>query len=147
MNHRALVAAALGLALLACASGRPMPRGAVRADPGGPVTPAFQGMRTVLLEAQAHRERGDVGALRGMDAEITAHGLGLLRANLPHDLRDGDLERFLDARAAFGDALKTWARAREAGADALLLEAVDRLADTYWAWIDAYKGLPPERSV
>jgi hypothetical protein len=147
--RRALSILAVGLALASsgCLWRRSPPPTGARADPGGEVTPAFQGMRTVLLQAQALREREDARSLRGLDATLTAHGLGLLQANLPHDLRDGDVERFMDARAAFGEALKEWARARESAAPEPLFAAVDRLVDTYWAWVDAYKGRPPEHSV
>jgi hypothetical protein len=104
-------------------------------------------MRTVLLRAEALAAAHDTRGLRASNAEITRYALGLLAANRPHDLRDGDVERFLDGKAAFGHALERWARANEGPDDAVLFQAIDDLVAAYWAWVDAYKGLPPERHV
>ena len=162
-----LLAGLTGLAcggLGACARHQKAPRlpAGARVAAVTPLTPAFEGMREVLLQAKARRNARDLAGLQRLENTITIRGLALLKANLPHDLRDSDMERFLDGRAAFGEALKAWAYALEtpdatspgaaspSAASArpdLLFEAVDQLVDTYWAWVDASKGLPPEHSV
>jgi hypothetical protein len=38
-------------------------------------------------------------------------------------------------------------RAVEGGDDGAVLQAYDALVETYWAWVDAYRGLTPERAV
>ncbi len=137
-----LLVAALG----GCRGATRTPTGG-RVAPGGPMTPGFQGMRSVIVRATALREAGDVAGLRRMSPEIAQHGLGLIRSGYPHDLRDGDVEHFREGREAFGDRLKAWVRATEDPDDAALLAALDELTQAYWSWVDAYKGLPPERSV
>jgi len=141
-------ALALSLLLLAGCTSRGAPAGAsVRtATPGG-ATPAFSGMQAVLLQGSAARERGDAAALRALGPSISRTGLALLQARMPHDLRRADVERFLDARTAFGDALKLWVRAVDGPDDRAVPGAYDGLVEAYWAWVDAYRGLSPERAV
>ena len=150
MSRPPTPAVCLGLAallLVGCASrGAPASATARRATPGG-ATPAFSGMQGVLLRGTAARERGDAAALRALGPSISRTGLALLQARMPHDLRRADVERFLDARAAFGDALKLWVGAVDAPDDGAVLSAYDGLVETYWAWVDAYRGLAPERAV
>ena len=154
MSLRVPGAVGLGLALLllaGCASrGAPASAAARSATPGG-ATPAFSGMQRTLLAGTAARDRGDAGALRALGPSISRAGLALLQARMPHDLRRADVERFLDARAAFGDALKLWVGAVDAPDDipddAAVLRTYDGLVESYWAWVDAYRGLPPERAV
>lgn len=141
---------ALGLALLVlagCASrGAPASSTARTATPGG-ATPAFSGMRAALLRGTAPRERGDAEALRALGPSISRSGLALLQSRMPHDLRRADVERFLDQRAAFGSALKLWVQATEGGTPPQILGAYDQVVEAYWAWVDAYRGLSPERAV
>lgn len=161
LGRACLGRACLGLAallLVACSSsGRaPAGTGVRRAMPGGSA-PAFSGMRSALLAGAAARERGDAPALRALGPSISRTGLALLEARMPHDLRRADVERFVDARAAFGDALKLWvgavstpsgtAPSGTAPDDAAVLGAYDGLVETYWAWVDVYRGLAPERAV
>jgi hypothetical protein len=141
-----LVLAALLLAT-ACAGTRSLHAPTTRGAPPGAVTPAFQGMGSTLLAAQASARAGDVAALKARHPVITRHGMGLLQSGHPHDLREADVPRYQEGRRAFGRALADWARAVEAGEDAGLGSALERLVDAYWGWVDAYKGLPPERSV
>ena len=139
---------ALGCLLLlgGCRQASPTPTGA-RVAPAGSVTPVFQGMRSTIVRATALHDAGDVEGLRRMAPQINDHALGLLRSGYPHDLRDGDVEHFREGREAFGDRLKTWVRALETRDDRAVLDTFEDLAESFWAWIDAYKGLPPERSV
>jgi len=117
------------------------------ATPGG-ATPAFSALGAVLVRGAAPRERGDAAALRALGPSVSRSGLALLEARMPHDLRRADVERFLDARAAFGAALKLWVGALDGPDDpAALLKAWDGVVEAYWAWVDAYRGLPPERAV
>jgi hypothetical protein len=104
-------------------------------------------MRAVLSDAQELADRRDAPALRAHSSELVEMGMGLLRSSLPHDLSRADVPRFLEGRAAFGEALKAWSFAAEGTDDRALLDALQRLVDAYWGWVDAYKGLPPERSV
>lgn len=115
--------------------------------PGG-TTPAFRAMGTVIAEGAGLRERGNAAGLRALGPRLSRTGLALLRARMPHDLRRSDVAHFLDARAAFGDAMKAWVRAVEGGGDdAGLFRAFEHLAGTYRGWVDASMGLPPERAV
>jgi hypothetical protein len=144
----ATLAACLAALLGGCranpsAASAPSRRGA----PPGQVTPAFQGMRSVLSRAQKVADTGDMAALRRSSPEIVSMGIGLLRSNLPNDLHRADVPRFLEGRAAFGDALKAWSAAADGPDDAALRPALQRLVDAFWGWVDAYKGLPPERAV
>jgi hypothetical protein len=111
-------------------------------------TPAFEAMRTALGRGAAARERGDAGALRALEPALSSTGIALLRARMPHDLRRAHVGHFLEARAAFGDALKLWVGATTAGGvDAAVLDAYDALVESYHAWLGAYRGLLPERAV
>jgi hypothetical protein len=140
---------AAGFLLLpgACATSTSGLPAGTRAAPPGEVTPTFQGMRTLLLRAQQRRVAGDAAGLRGMDGEITEMGLGLIRSTLPHDVRRADVPRYMEGRAAFGEQLKVWALTVGRGDDEALYAALDGLVGAYWGWVDAYKGLPPERSL
>jgi hypothetical protein len=111
------------------------------------VTPAFQAMGSVLRRAQRAADAGGAAALRGEAPEVASTGIALLRSSLPHDLRRADVLRFHEGRAAFGAALGAWQREVDAGRDAGLVSALQALVDAYWGWVDAYKGLPPERAV
>jgi hypothetical protein len=104
-------------------------------------------MNTTLRRAQAEARASDLAALKRRHAEITSMGMGLLRSRLPHDLREADLPRYEEGRAAFGQALARWAEAVERGDDGVLGARLQTLVDAYWGWVDAYKGLAPERSV
>ena len=131
-----------------CQGRSPATSGArIRGLPPGEVTPSFQGMGSTLIEAQRRHLAGNLPALKAMHPEITRMGVGLLRSRLPHDLREADLPRFEEGRQAFGRALTHWARVMERGEDQALGSALEALVDAYWGWVDAYKGLPPERSV
>jgi hypothetical protein len=132
--------------LAACASGSGLPEG-TRGAPPGEVTPAFQAMRSTLMEGLRLSEAGDGAGLRALNADITEIGMALLTSGLPHDVRRADVPRFLEGRAAFGDALKAWVTALEQPDDRIVGAALGDLVDAYWGWVDAYKGLPPERSV
>lgn len=152
MSPRLLSTVGLGLTvvlLAGCSSssrGAPASSTARTATPGGG-TPAFSGMQAALLRGTAPRERGDAAGLRTLGPSISRAGLALLQARMPHDLRRADVERFLDARAAFGGALKLWVGAVDAPDDPAVLSAYDTLVEAYWAWVDAYRGLTPERAV
>ena len=150
MSPRRLRTVGLGLAVLllaGCASrGAPASTSARTTTPGG-ATPAFSGMQAALLRGTAARERGDTAALRALGPSVSRAGLALLQARMPHDLRRADVERFLDARSAFGSALKLWVGAVGSPDDAAVLSAYDGLVDATWAWVDAYRGLAPERAV
>ncbi len=142
----ALLAAALAWA--GCAgAGAAAPVGVRQAPPPGDVTPAFGGMRTVVVALASAAQTGDLPAIRARRGEVVAHGLGLLGATLPHDLRDADVARFEDARAAFGEALRRFVHAVDEHDDARLGETTRELVDAYWAWLDTYKGEAPEHSV
>ena len=134
------------LTLAGACTGPRVPPG-VRAGASGPLTPAFQGMRSLLVRLAAPRSASDAASLRAASPRVLEHGMGLLRSTLPHDLREADEARYLEGRAVFGEALKGWANAAGGSDDALLFDAYDRLVEAYWGWVDAYQGLPPERSV
>jgi hypothetical protein len=141
---RALAAALVAAALAACTPGARAP--SARPTPAG-LAPGYGAMAVVLRQAEALAARRDAAGLRALHGEIVETGLGLLRARMPHDLRDADVPRFHEGRLAFGDALKDWAVAVEGRDDAALFPALERLADAYFGWMDAYKGRAPERSV
>lgn len=151
MTARRLAAALAGLAavvlLASCRTPTPPAPAGVRTSTPGGEAPAFSSMRQVLLSLAPAREREDAAALRARGLAVTARGLELLRARMPHDLRRAHVAHFLEGRAAFGDALKVWAGGVEGGDDPAVLGAYDGLVEAYWAWVDAYRGLPPERAV
>ena len=139
----------LGLAALAvggCASGAST-GSSVGATTAGTDTQAFDAMRRALLRGAPARERGDASALRTLEPGLSSTGLALLRARMPHDLRRSDVALFLEARAAFGDALKLWVGAVADGSDGDVLGGYDTVAEAYHAWVGAYRGLRPERAV
>jgi hypothetical protein len=109
--------------------------------------PGFRSARSVIADAERLAWANDVAGLLAHAPTVTREGVALLRAPLPHDLARPDVPRFLEGRAAFGAALLDWGRASDARDGAALLRALPPLVDAFWGWVDAWRGLPPERSV
>ena len=147
----ALLAVLTAALLAACSGSARSPASAAatgaRTSSPGDTSPAFSGMRAVLLRGTAPREANDARALRSLGPSISRSGLALLQARMPHDLRRSYVEHFLEARAAFGDALKLWVAAVEGADDGPVLGAYDEVVNAYWAWVDVYRGRAPERAV
>jgi len=141
-----VLAFAFALVLAACGAPARAPAG-VRTSSPAVEAHAFAPVRQILLEGAPARERRDAAALRTLGPALTTRGIELLKARMPHDLRRADVAHFLEGRAAFGDALKAWAGAVEGSDGAALLASWDGLVEAYWAWVDAYRGLPPEHAV
>ena len=141
-----LLACLAALTLVGCRSG-----GSAGSDVGAAVagteSPAFEAMRRALQRGTPARERGDADALRALEPGLSSAGLALLRARMPHDLRRSDVGLFLEARAAFGDALKFWVGAVAGDTDPALVNAYDTVVEAFHAWVGAYRGLRPERAV
>ena len=136
----------LGGLLGACAGSRST--SARASTPAVPVTPMrFRRMTAMVSAAQADRARGDADLLRRRSSALSNEGLALIKATLPHDVSRTDVPRYLDGRAVFGEALKAWVTAVQAGTDADLFAALDRLDGALRGWIDAYTGAPPETSI
>jgi hypothetical protein len=143
----ARLAGPVALLLLAACAGRAASAPTRRGAPAEAVTPEFQAMRVALSRAEGAARANDARTVRAGAGDVTDRGIALLRARVPHDLQRADLPRFLEGRAAFGDALRAFAAATESPDDARVLRALQDLVDTYWGWVDAYHGLAPERSV
>ena len=109
--------------------------------------PGWDRIRPLLEDGQARAARSDAAGLRALAPELDAEGLSLLKANMPNEVARPDAPRFLEGRTLFGKALLEFARAAESGPDADLLSTFQRLADTWYAWMAALRGLPPERTL
>ncbi len=107
----------------------------------------FASMRTLLVKLGRLKEAGDAKAARALYPEALAEGKQLLVMKPPADLRRDVVPRFLEGRASFGDALNAYGREKDGTDDAALWTATTRLADSFWAWYDAYRGRPAEGGV
>lgn len=137
---------ALSLPLGACAaSGTPADPTARRAPLGLP--PGWGRIRPLLEAGHVRAAAHDAAGLRALAPEVNAEGLALLRANTPNDVARPDLARYLEGRALFGEALLAFARAAESGSDAGLPDLFTRLADAWYAWMAALRGLPSEHTL
>ena len=101
---------------------------------------------TLLAVTVATSEPGDAKGARALFGEVLAEGKGLLVMKPPSDLRRDVVPHFLERRAAFGDALNAYGR-EKGGTDGATLDWDYRLADSFWAWYDAYRGRPAEGGV
>lgn len=104
-------------------------------------------MRPMLAHAEALAALDDRAGLMAAVPALKAEGLALLQASVPNALPRHELARFLEARAAFGDALVRLAEAHEQGRAGDLPALVTRLADAWRGWMSVISGQAPERSV
>lgn len=146
LSRPLLLLAVVALATAGCGSTTP-PKdtrvsGVASSSPG-----EFASMRSLLVKLGRLREAGDAKAARALYPEALAEGKGLLVMKPPADLRRDVVPRFLEGRAAFGDALNAYGREKDGTDDAALWTATTRLADAFWAWYDAYRGRPAEGGV
>jgi hypothetical protein len=142
MTVRLALLTGLALALVACA-GDPAPRAATAVPTGDIVSARF---RPVLGRIQGLQRSDDAAALAGVDA-LVEEGIALLGARVPHDLARPDVPRFLEAREAFGAALKSVTYARDAHDLTALRQALLRLEGATRRWSDAHLGLAAESTL
>jgi hypothetical protein len=124
----------------------PSYRRAADATPTG-LPPGWGRLKPLLDQGQQHVAAHDLAGLKALAPRINAEGLGLLKANMPNDVARPDALAFLEGRAVFGRALLLFAEAVEGHRDAELPDLFLRLTETWYAWMAAMRGLPPERSV
>ena len=111
------------------------------------VPPGWSRMRPMFAHAEALAALGDTAGLLAYVPSLKAEGLGLLKSSVPNLLPRHELPRFLEARAAFGDALVRLSQAHEEGRAADLPALVTRLADAWRGWMSVISGQAPERAV
>lgn len=111
------------------------------------VPPGWGRMRPLLAKAEALAAAGDLPGLTALVPTLKQEGLGLLRSSVPNTLPRHETPRYLEARAAFGDALVRLAEAHEQGRAADLPELVRTLAGTWRGWMAVISGQAPERAV
>jgi len=143
-----ILAAVLAVALTAAGCGSTTPPKDTRVSGVASSSPGeFSSMRNLLVKLGRLREAGDAKGARELYGEALAEGKGLLVMKPPSDLRRDVVPRFLEGRAAFGDAMNAYGRAKDGTDDAALWTATQGLADSFWAWYDAYRGRPAEGGV
>lgn len=136
-----------GLALLVLAGGcaaDPTPHTGAAPVPTGDVVSAR--FRPVLGRIQGLQRSPDDAVLAGVDP-LVDEGIALIGARVPHDLARPDVPRFLEAREAFGAALKGVTHARDAGDLPALRRALVRLEGATRRWSDAHLGLAAESTL
>lgn len=104
-------------------------------------------LRPLLLRGEALAASGDQAALLALAPAIKDEGLSLLKSTMPNNLARHDVPRFLEGRAAFGDALIAFASAHEQGRAADLPALLARLSAAWQGWMSVLTGLAPERAV
>jgi hypothetical protein len=146
-DARPLVAAALVGLAAACASGAPPAPAGYRATPLGESPEPFRDAQSSLRRLAARRVAGDAAGVRALSRDVLAAGRRLVSMERPEDLRREDVARFLEGRARFIDALNAYDRAAAGSDDAALFAAADGLERSFWAFFDAYRGVPAEGAV
>jgi hypothetical protein len=152
---RAVLLAALAAAAAGCQGGRGAgDAGFEAARPGRASVSPVQGlppgwgrMRPLLERGEALALAGDTAGLLALAPSLQQEGLGLLRSNMPSTLPRHDVPRFLEGRAAFGDALVRFAQAHEDGRAADLPGLLRGLANAWRGWMAVVSGAPVEHAV
>ncbi len=116
-------------------------------SPAQGLPPGWGRLRPLLERGEALAAAGDQAALLALAPALKDEGLSLLKSNMPNTLARHDVPRFLEGRAAFGDALLLVASAHEQGRAADLPALVTRLADAWRGWMSVISGQAPERAV
>lgn len=143
---------ALAFLLAGCAGGRSPPAAhapyarAIGATPTG-LPPGWGRIKPLLEQGEARVAARDIAGLKALAPRINEEGLSLLKANMPNDVERPLAMAFLEGRAEFGRALLQFAQAVEGQRDAELPDLFTRLSESWYAWMAAMRGLPPERSV
>jgi hypothetical protein len=109
--------------------------------------PGWGRIKPWLDQGEARVAAHDVAGLKALAPRINEEGLALLKANMPNDVARPLAPAFLEGRAVFGKALLDFARAVEEHRDAEVPDLFQRLSESWYAWMAAMRGLPPERSV
>jgi hypothetical protein len=104
-------------------------------------------MQASLRRLAAMRAARDARGARALADGVLAAGRRMASMERPEDLRREDAARFLEGRARFVDALNAYDRAAAGADDAALWAAADALEGSFWAWYDAYRGVPAEGAV
>lgn len=147
-SRPALLSSLLAIAVATSGCGSTPPPKDTRVSTVASSSPGeFGSMRGLLVKLGRLKEAGDAKGARALYGEVLAEGKGLLVMKPPSDLRRDVVPRFLEGRAAFGDALNAYGREQAGTDDAALWTATTRLADSFWAWYDAYRGRPAEGGV
>jgi hypothetical protein len=133
----------LALGATACSN----PRQPVGALPAVQLPPGWARLRPMLAHGEALAATGDTAGLMKLALPLQAEGLGLLRASVPNALPRHEMPRFLEARAAFGDALVRYAKAHEEGRAQDLPTLMREVAATWRGWMAVISGQAPEREV
>jgi len=149
---------ALLLLVLACASsgcqgsrgdtlGTGARAGRAAPSPAQGLPPGWGRLRPLLERGEGFAASGDHAALLALAPALKDEGLSLLTSNMPNTLARHHVPRFLEGRAAFGDALLLFAAAHEQGRAADLPALLARLAGAWQGWMSVLTGQAPERAV
>jgi hypothetical protein len=116
-------------------------------SPAQGLPPGWGRIRPLLEQGEALAFANDAEGLARLAPSLEHEGLSLLKANVPNTLPRHEMPRYLEGRAAFGDALVRVAEAREQGRAADLPALVRSLAGAWRGWMAVITGTSPEKAV